>query len=264
MAFVLLQDITVIDPNDSDTDEVQVNAESEFCKNDQLNLAVSTEYGTECSNIEYSGQSSFLQSTRPMCDPAALQFPRTKLLTSGCTYQTFHTMHTQASFGQISPIQTISIFIQQLESVLRLRNSWRVIAFSFASVFVSLQWTASDISLPAFLERRFGEDIPIYTVQNIHMMGCMILPPLVGVLTTGVDDFDVILPGIWIMAISPVMLIVSPTVLGACAWQITLTLGQVLWSPRQDSWVASLAPTGMEGLFFAVSCSRALFAPLVS
>ena len=41
-----------------------------------------------------------------------------------------------------------------------------------------------------------------------------------------------------------------------------MTVGQVLWSPRQDSWTAGLAPTGMEGLFFAIGSSRALLAPL--
>lgn len=66
-----------------------------------------------------------------------------------------------------------------------------------------------------------------------------------------------------------------------------MTMGQVLWSPRQDSWTgeneypvlctkylvtsqsgcsitstAGLAPNGIEGLFFAIGSSRALLAPL--
>ena len=122
------------------------------------------------------------------------------------------------------------------------------------------------------------------------------------------------------MAISPVFLAMKPNVMGACIWQIFMTVGQVLWSPRQDSWIgkifytfvywiveactlmlscpkptlslfmcrtpgqmkriesttsttpkscskyalkiAGLAPTGVEGLFFAVGSSRALLAPL--
>jgi hypothetical protein len=64
------------------------------------------------------------------------------------------------------------------------------------------------------------------------------------------------------MAISPIFIAVSPNVIGACAWQVVMTAGEILWSPRQGSWVASLAPTGSEGLFFAVSSARSVFGPL--
>lgn len=36
----------------------------------------------------------------------------------------------------------------------------------------------------------------------------------------------------------------------------------MLWSPRQISWTASLALTGYEGLFFAISSARAILGPL--
>lgn len=260
IAFVFLEDLTVIDAYDSGTD-LQVEFE-----NGKMNHKEITQDRMNDNVTEPNGQCSLIQSAKPMFDPTNLQkwLPQTEQLAIKCNYQIFRTMHTKASITKSSPIQSISNFIHQLLAVLQLRNSWRVIVFSFSSVLLSLQWTASDISLPPFLERRFGEDVPIYTIQNIHMMGCMILPPVVGALMSDVDDFDVILPGMWIMAISPLLLVLSPTVIGACTWQIILTIGQCLWSPRQDSWVARLAPTGMEGLFFAVSCSRALFVPLVS
>ena len=64
------------------------------------------------------------------------------------------------------------------------------------------------------------------------------------------------------MAASPVLVAISPNMVGACLWQVFMTFGEVLWSPRQDSWTADLAPTGKEGLFFAVSRARALLGPL--
>lgn len=45
-------------------------------------------------------------------------------------------------------------------------------------------------------------------------------------------------------------------------WQVFMTAGEVLWSPRQISWTASLAPTGSEGLFFAISSARSIIGPL--
>ena len=270
IAFYFLEDMTVIDDRDSNK-EVLIDAENSYDIHnthekqpltiDSIKVVASTEPIKEknssfrTSKPIYKHQ--FIQQWLPQHKKTVIEELHNK-----CNYKTFQTIHLNANTTNSSPIQNIIDFLQQLISVLRLRNSWRVIVFSFASVAVSLQWTASDISLPPFLERRFGEDVPIYTIQNIHMMGSMILPPIVGALTAQREDFEIILPGLWIMAISPMVLVLSPTIIGACGWQIVLTIGQVLWSPRQDSWVASLAPTGMEGLFFAVSCSRALLVPL--
>ena len=261
IAFFFLEDMTVLDPRDSNN-EVQIDAECSYGTHGKQPLLMNGE------NVARQ-QHSTLQTSKPIFEHKIIQrwLPQQQKakideLRNKINYKTVHTIHRKVNTTNSSPIQNIIDFLQQLLSVLQLRNSWRVIVFSFASVAVSLQWTASDISLPPFLERRFGEDVPIYTVQNIHMMGSMILPPIVGALTADREDFDIILPGLWIMAVSPMVLVLSPTVGGACGWQIVLTIGQVLWSPRQDSWVASLAPTGMEGLFFGVSCSRALLVPL--
>lgn len=49
--------------------------------------------------------------------------------------------------------------------------------------------------MPPFLERRFGEDVPIYTIQSINLLGCLILPPIVASLTSEKEDFSIILPG---------------------------------------------------------------------
>jgi hypothetical protein len=64
------------------------------------------------------------------------------------------------------------------------------------------------------------------------------------------------------MAISPIFVAMLPNVIGACIWQVFMTTGEVLWSPRQTSWTASLAPTGSEGLFFAISSARSVMGPL--
>lgn len=152
--------------------------------------------------------------------------------------------------------------VNQVIAILKLRNTWRVLIFGFLSFTIVLDWTASELVLPPFLERRFGEKIPIYTIQSINLFGCLILPPFVGALTTGREDFQIVMPGLWLMALSPIFVALYPNVWGSCAWQVFMTIGEVLWSPRIISWTASLAPTGMEGLFFAVSSARAILGPL--
>ena len=46
---------------------------------------------------------------------------------------------------------------------------------------------------------------------------------------------------------------------GAVAWAAWLTIGEVLWSPRQQAWAVSLAPPGREGLFLALASLKDLF-----
>ena len=66
------------------------------------------------------------------------------------------------------------------------------------------------------------------------------------------------MPGVWIMAASPIFLVLSPTVVGSILWQIFLTLGEVIWSPRQYPYVLALAPAGREGVFLALASVKSL------
>eukprot|EP01050_Picozoa_sp_SAG11_P005331 SAG11_NODE_371_length_10051_cov_5.987741_7_plen_250_part_00 len=42
------------------------------------------------------------------------------------------------------------------------------------------------------------------------------------------------------------------------AWQMLMTMGEVMWSPRNQAWSASMAPTGREGVFVALSQVKSL------
>eukprot|EP00581_Thalassiosira_minuscula_P017092 CAMPEP_0183720202 /NCGR_PEP_ID=MMETSP0737-20130205/12887_1 /TAXON_ID=385413 /ORGANISM="Thalassiosira miniscula, Strain CCMP1093" /LENGTH=690 /DNA_ID=CAMNT_0025950039 /DNA_START=131 /DNA_END=2203 /DNA_ORIENTATION=- len=177
------------------------------------------------------------------------------------TQQTTASARNSSASALSSPFSGLGQIIHQVFALLRIRNTWRVLIFGFASFTIAMNWTASEMILPPFLERRFGEDIPIYTIQSVNLFGCLILPPIVGATTSGMEDFSLIMPGLWIMATSPIFVAMFPNAAGACVWQVFLTLGEVLWSPRQQSWTATLAPTGQEGLFFAVSSARSVMGP---
>jgi len=61
---------------------------------------------------------------------------------------------------------------------------------------LAMQWTAREMSLLPFLEQRFGESIPIYTIQSIHMVGCLIFLPFAQAFTSALEDFRVVMPGV--------------------------------------------------------------------
>lgn len=100
------------------------------------------------------------------------------------------------SSSSSTPCEGIAHLLKQFIFIMRMRNTWKVLVFSFASVPVVMQWTASEIVLPPFLERRFGELVPIYTIQSIHMVGCLILPPFAQAYTSSLEDFRVVIPGV--------------------------------------------------------------------
>ena len=157
----------------------------------------------------------------------------------------------------------LSAVFADLWFLMRLRALWRVVLMALAALVLGSQWAANEMMLPPFLKRVYGEGTPIYAIVSINLWGCMVLPPVVGALTSKHETFRVALPGMWLMALSPLCLVVSPTPAAAVWWNVLLTIGEVFWSPRNSAWQASLAPTGREGLFLALASTRAHLAPLL-
>jgi hypothetical protein len=143
-----------------------------------------------------------------------------------------------------------SVLVADLAVVVRLRSLWRVLLFNFAVSWVSLQWVFSAAIMGVYLERNFGEETPIYLIHSINLWGCLLFPPIVAALTGSGDTWRVMMPGLWLMALSPIVMLrgagttapgqaPSGAGPGSCAvWQVLLTMGEVMWSPRNQAWSA--------------------------
>ena len=92
----------------------------------------------------------------------------------------------------------------------------------------------------------------------------MLGPTIAAALTAHLDAFSVMLPGIWVQAISPIWLAYDPSPQAAIFWVFWLSVGEVVWSPRQSAWVANLAPDGREGIFLALLSLKNLITALPS
>ena len=66
------------------------------------------------------------------------------------------------------------------------------------------------------------------------------------------------------MALSPLLLAINPDQTAAIVWVFFLSVGEVIWSPRQSAWVANLAPDGREGVFLALLSLKQLFTAIPS
>ena len=92
----------------------------------------------------------------------------------------------------------------------------------------------------------------------------MIGPSIAAGLTSHLDAFSVMLPGLWCQALSPLFLAYYPSAESAIIWVALLSVGEVIWSPRQSAWVANLAPDGREGVFLALLSLKSLVTALPS
>jgi hypothetical protein len=153
---------------------------------------------------------------------------------------------------------------QNIRDLCALRAFWRALWLSVCLILLSKQWGDMDQLLPAFLERHFGVDSPIFTIHSVNMWVCMVGPSIAAALTSHAEDFHVMLPGMWIMAVSPVWLAYDPSIPAAITWIFFLSVGEVIWSPRQSAWVANLAPDGREGVFLALLSLKTLVTALPS
>lgn len=190
-----------------------------------------------------------------------LRVVRTPLRSSGALE---HLRRIASDRGLLAAsMEVVRAIVKDALSLLTMRELWRVATVGMAALLLGLQWTASEITAPPFFKRTYGEDTPIYSILSINYWGCMLGPPLVGVLTSQYETFAVALPGMWLMGLAPFVLVLSPTLEMAAVWQVLLTLGEVFWSPRNYAWQATLAPHGREGIFLAIASTRDLITPVM-
>lgn len=135
--------------------------------------------------------------------------------------------------------------------LLRLRAFGRAVAMSLMVAPLAKLWVDMDTILPAYLERFYGEGVPIFRIHSINLWGCATLPPVVAALSAHRESLSVMLPGMWLMALSTLPLVLAPSVPAAAAWMTLQTAGEVLWAPRFFEWLATLAPRGREAIFLA-------------
>jgi len=76
---------------------------------------------------------------------------------------------------------------ESTRDLLGLRAFWRALWWSVCCFWISKQWGDLDQLLPAYLERQFGESVPVYRVHSINMWICMLGPSLVAGLTSHIE-----------------------------------------------------------------------------
>ena len=116
-----------------------------------------------------------------------------------------------------------------------------------------------DATQPTYLVRCFGEKILKGMIYAINPFMIILLTPLVAGLTKDYDHFDMIKWGGYLSALSPFFPALSTSIWASCMMNITLSLGEAIWSPRLYQYTMNIAPEGREASFSALA-SAPLFA----
>ncbi|CAK9052120.1 unnamed protein product [Durusdinium trenchii] len=147
-------------------------------------------------------------------------------------------------------------------SILHDRGLWMVAAYSTCLVGVKAQWHHMNATMPKYLVRELGEDAPWGTVNSINYWICALLPPVVTLATAKWRNFPAIFLGSVVMSLSPAFMIFEVSIRATCAWLATMSVGEVIWSPRFNTYSADLSPDGKEGIFMVIAFTPQFLAGL--
>ncbi|CAJ1335098.1 unnamed protein product [Effrenium voratum] len=163
-----------------------------------------------------------------------------------------------------SPSTGVSLgaLLRENLAILHDRGLWIVAACSTCLVGVKAQWHHMNATMPKYLVRELGEDAPWGTVNSINYWICATLPPVVTMATAKWRNFPAIFLGSVVMSLSPVFMIFEVSVRATCAWLATMSVGEVIWSPRFNTFSANLSPDGKEGVFLVLAFTPQFLAGL--
>jgi len=141
----------------------------------------------------------------------------------------------------------------QLKQVVHDSSFWRLALFMFLLVGVRLVFRHVDATLPKYMIREFGNDAPFGAFYAINPSLVIILVPLVGAWSKGVDSFRMILFGSFLSGASVFLLCFGPHYICIASFLIVLSIGEAIYSPRVYEYTMQVSGEGREGLYTSLA-----------
>lgn len=139
---------------------------------------------------------------------------------------------------------------------------WRYVALTLFLINLKSIFRHLDATLPTYLVRQHGNDIPKGLLYSLNPAIIMILTPLIGALMTEIPHYDMIKYGGYITGVSPFALVISSSLSAAICMIVILSIGEAIWSPRVYDYAMSVAPDKKEATFGALSAAPIFVAKL--
>lgn len=139
------------------------------------------------------------------------------------------------------------------------KTFWRFSILTLFLVNLHAIFRHLDATLPTYLVRCFGDNVPKGTIYSINPFMIIFLTPVVASCTNNSNHFDMIKYGGFVTAVSPFFLAADTSIGAVVCMLVVLSLGEAIWSPRLYDYVMTIAPEGRESSFSALA-SAPLFA----
>ncbi|HCF60866.1 MAG TPA: hypothetical protein DFS52_23055 [Myxococcales bacterium] len=136
---------------------------------------------------------------------------------------------------------------------------WIFIAFIFLLVLVKMIFQYNHSLYPVYMER-IGLKTWTGKLYAINPALIILLVPVVTAATSKMKSYNVILLGTFVSAGSVFFLGLGESIALIVLFQVMLSLGEALWSPRLYDYTASIAPKGKEASYMALSKVPMFFA----
>ena len=168
--------------------------------------------------------------------------------------------NSESTVSQFTP-KTGSVF-KILKEITRTPSFRRFVVVCFITLNVRMIFRHLDATLPKFMVREFGEDVPKGTIYSINPALIVILVPIITAATTKVDPLVMIHYGTYVSAASVFFLAFSTTIWATIMFVIFLSIGEAMWSPRLYDYTMSVCQEGREGTFMALASAPLFLAKL--
>lgn len=130
---------------------------------------------------------------------------------------------------------------------------WRLAVFSAAMTPVNMIFRHMDATLPTWLVRTVGEDVPYGTLYAINPLFVIVLSLVFAVALRRYETYAVMMVGTLVSALSVFVMAAEASVIATAMFAVLLSIGESMYSPLIMSYTMALAPENKEGAYTALS-----------
>jgi MFS family permease len=152
---------------------------------------------------------------------------------------------------------------QVMKEVTSEKSFWVFITFIFLLVLVKMIFQYNHSLYPVYMER-VGMAEWTGRLYAINPLIIIFLVPVVTAITSRMDGYKVIVVGTFVSAASVFVLGLGEAIALVIVFQVVLSLGEALYSPRLYDYTASIAPPGKEASYMAYSKAPMFFAKVAA
>jgi MFS family permease len=152
---------------------------------------------------------------------------------------------------------------QVMKEVTSEKTFWIFITFIFLLVLVKMIFQYNHSLYPVYMDRI---DLGEWTgrLYSINPLIIIFLVPVMTAVTSRMSGYKVIVVGSFVSAASVFLLGLGEAIAFVVAFQVVLSLGEALYSPRLYDYTASIAPPGKEASYMAYSKAPMFFAKVAA